>query len=207
MRRAMRCGGLAVGIWLAAASGAVAAQICAVTGLEGGSARIERGGTWVALSPGPLAGTDARIETGPETRLQVTCEDTTVITVGPDSRVDLADLLAAAAEKPSIVVQLLEGIAGFVSPEPARADFQVQTPVAVAAVRSTEWFVEHEPAQAHSSVFVRRGRVAVSNGAETFTLEPGEGITVGAGTVVTPVARWGQPRIDRATGSLGFAWD
>jgi hypothetical protein len=177
-----------------------------VTGLEGGAASILRAGMREVLSPGALAGTDGTIQTGPGTRLQVTCDDGTIVTVGPDSRVDLSDLLADSGGEPSVIVQLLEGIAGFVAPEPAGAGFEVHTPVAVAAVRSTEWLVEHGP-DAGTSVFVRSGSVAVSNAAETFVLQPGEGITLARDSVLRPLARWGRERIDRSNGALGFGWD
>ena len=193
-------------IWLAlAAGGAAAAPFCAVTGLEGEAALVAAGGARVALTTRPLAPTDGAIETGAAARVRVTCDDGTIVTVGPDSRVDLGDLLASAADDPSLVVRLLEGIAGFVRPETAVARFEVETPAAVAAVRSTEWLVEHDDGA--SAVFVRLGQVAVSNATDTFLLETGEGITLTRTEVVRPVARWGQPRIDQSTGALGFAWD
>lgn len=199
--------GAVLAVWVfAGPAGAVAAGLCAVTAIEGGAARVQRGGALVELALGPLAGTDGRIETGADTRLQVTCDDGNVVTVGPDSRIDLHDLLAVAQEDASIIVQLLEGIAGFVGPERARTGLEVQTPVAVAAVRSTEWLVEHA-AETGSSVFVRSGRVAVSNAVASFVLEPGEGITLDRDTVIRPVARWGPPRIEQVTGALGFGWD
>ncbi|HET7410118.1 MAG TPA: hypothetical protein VFJ13_07940, partial [Paracoccaceae bacterium] len=84
--------------------------------------------------------------------------------------------------------------------------FEVHTPVAVAAVRSTEWLVEHVPGAA-SSVFVRSGRVAVSNAEAAFVLGPGEGISLDRDSVLRPVARWGRARIEQTTGALGFGWD
>lgn len=207
MRRAGVCRVVALAIFVAAlATTASAAPLCAVTGLEGGAASIFRAGMGEALSPGVLAGTDGMIETGPGTRLQVTCDDGMIVTVGPESRVDLSDLLADTGGEPSVIVQLLEGIAGFVAPEPAGTGFEVHTPVAVAAVRSTEWLVEHGQ-DAGTSVFVRSGSVAVSNAVDTFVLQPGEGITLGRDRVLRPLARWGRERIDRSNGALGFGWD
>jgi hypothetical protein len=198
---------VALAIFVAALGAtASAAPFCAVTGLEGGTASVLRAEMREALSPGVLAGTDGAIETGPGTRLQVTCDDGTIVTVGPDSRVDLSDLLSDSGQEPSVIVQLLEGIAGFVASEPEGADFEVHTPVAVAAVRSTEWLVEHAQ-EAGTSVFVRSGSVAVSNAVETFVLQPGEGITVARDSVLRPLARWGRERIDRSNGALGFGWD
>lgn len=192
---------------VAAAGAAIAGEFCAVTGFEGTDASVERAGTTAELALGPLAATDGTIRTGQGTRLQVTCDGGTVVTIGPESQVNLSELMAEAEDRPSVVVRLLEGIAGFVSPEPARTAFAVETPVAVAAVRTTEWLVEHDGATDASAVFVRRGEVAVSNVAGSFVLQPGEGITIGRDAVVRPVARWGQPRIAQSTGALGFAWD
>lgn len=188
---------------LAAAPAVALAEDCAVTGLEGDTARMQRDGAWSAISPGPLPGQADLVETGPATRLEISCGDGTVVTIGPDSRVDLADLLRGAG--PSAFMQLLDGIMGIVNPPPRDGMLAVQTPVAIASVRSTEWLVEHEGTG--TAVFVRAGQVAVANDEAEFVLGPGEGVTLGRSEVVKPVGEWGPGRLRQVNEALGFGWD
>jgi ferric-dicitrate binding protein FerR (iron transport regulator) len=194
---------------LGAGAGTAAAQAvrdCAVTALEGDNMRVEEGGSWQGIAAGPLPAAATRIETGPTTRLEVSCADGFVVTIGPDSLADLGDLLRPDAE-PGIVMTLLEGILGIVTPDRVEPPVEVRTPAAIAAVRSTAWLVEHDPATEATAVFVRQGRVTVSNREIALVLREGEGITLTSDAVVRPVAAWGQPRIDRSTGALGLGWD
>ena len=204
----MRLRILSVIMCLGIGAGPASAQTvrdCQVTALEGAEARVEQGGAWqpVALGALPQAGT--RIETGPATRLEVSCAGGFVVTIGPESTADLGDLFRPDAD-PGIVMGLLQGILGIVTPDRTEAPVAVRTPAAIAAVRSTAWLVEHDP-EVGTAVFVREGRVTVSNREIALVLRDGEGITLTSDTVVRPVAFWGQPRIAQATGALGLGWD
>ncbi len=194
----------------AAAAERVAAQAprgCAVTGLEGPNARMQLAGGWLSVEPGPMPAQANMVETGAATRLEISCEDGFVVTLGPDSRADLGALAGPPDGAPGLVMSLLQGIIGVVTPDRLAAPVEVRTPAVIAAVRSTAWLVEHDPAAEASAVFVRRGRVTVSNREIAVVLDPGEGITLTRDTTVRPVANWGQPRIDQSTAALGFAWD
>src|SRR5690606_829931 len=69
-------------------------------------------------------------------------------------------------------------------------DVAVQTPQAVAAVRSTDWIVEVTPRG--TAVFARRGVVvAASRAGGTVSLEPGEGTDIVSGEPPTPPVHWG----------------
>ena len=196
-------------VCLGAGAGTAAAQAvrdCAVTALEGTNARVEQGGSLQPISAGPLPAVATRIETGPATRLEVTCGGGFVVTIGPESRADLGELARPDAE-PGIVMGLLEGILGIVVPDRTEGTVAVRTPAAIAAVRSTAWLVEHDPAAEATAVFVHEGRVTVSNREIAVVLRDGEGITLTSDTVVRPVANWGQPRIEQSTGALGLGWD
>jgi hypothetical protein len=199
---------------LAVAAGQAAAQTvgqaprgCAVTGLEGQDARMAQGGGWLPIAPGPLPAGAGKVETGAATRLEISCEGGFVVTIGPDSQADLGELARAPDTRPGIVMALLQGIIGVVTPERPTEPVEVRTPAVIAAVRSTAWLVEHDPAAAASAVFVRRGRVTVSNREIALVLGEGEGITLTRDTTVRPLGRWGQARIDQVTGALGFGWD
>jgi hypothetical protein len=205
----MVCLALGAGMGAGFGAGPAAGQAmraCSVSALEGAQARVELGGAWQQVSSGALPDAASRIETGPGTRLEVTCEGGFVVTIGPDSLADLGDLVRPDAE-PGIVMTLLAGILGIVTPDRTEGPVAVRTPAAIAAVRSTAWLVEHDPATQASAVFVREGRVTVSNREIALVLREGEGITLTSDAVVRPVAAWGQPRIDRSTGALGLGWD
>jgi ferric-dicitrate binding protein FerR (iron transport regulator) len=200
---------LSVSVWAALAAGPAVGQAvrdCAITALEGPPARVEQGGSWQEVSAGALPLAATRIETGPATRLEVSCAGGFVVTIGPESVAELGDLLRPDAE-PGIVMTLLDGILGIVTPDRTEGPVAVRTPAAIAAVRSTAWLVEHDPAAGASAVFVREGRVTVSNREIAIVLRDGEGITLTSDTVVRPVANWGAPRIAQATGALGLGWD
>jgi ferric-dicitrate binding protein FerR (iron transport regulator) len=194
---------------LAAVAGQAAAQApqgCAVTGLEGEHARMELGGGWVPVGPGPMPAEANMVETGAATRLEISCEGGFVVTLGPDSQADLGELVGPPDGAPGIVMALLQGIIGVVTPDRPAEPVQVRTPAVIAAVRSTAWLVEHDPAAGAGAVFVRRGRVTVSNREIAVVLDEGEGITLTRDTTVRPLASWGQPRIDQSTSALGFGW-
>lgn len=191
-------------VGMTAVPATAASQICAVTGLQGDSARVQSDGLWYRIEAGALPGSAEAVETGAATRLEITCDDGTVVTVGPESSIVLADLL----ERPegSMLLQLLGGIVGLVVPPHEGDVFAVQTPVAIASVRSTEWLIEHAPT-GETAVFVREGSVAVANDVENVLLEPGEGVTLDRNTVLKPVGAWGAARLAQVNSALGFGWE
>lgn len=187
----------------------VAAQAtrgCAVTALQGQNARMELGGAWQQIQTGPLPASVNKVETGAATRLEVSCEDGFIVTVGPDSEADLGALVAPPVSASGLVIALLEGIIGIVTPERTEGPVEVRTPAVIAAVRSTAWLVEHDP-EVGSAVFVREGRVTVSNREIAVVLREGEGITLTRDSTLRPPARWGQARIDQSTEALGLGWE
>ncbi len=201
MLAAMVCVGLGAG-----PAAAQAVRDCAVTALEGAGARAEQSGSWQEISTGGLPEGASRIETGPATRLEVTCTDGFVVTIGPESLADLSDLVRPDAE-PGVLMSLLAGILGVVTPDRPEGPVAVQTPAAIAAVRSTAWLVEHDAGPGTTAVFVRAGRVTVSNREVAVVLRPGEGITLTSETVVKPAGTWGPPRIEQSISTLGLGWD
>lgn len=179
---------------------------CAVDGIEGAEARAWHGGAWVALATGTPVPPEAKVATGPDTRVNIRCDDGTVITIGPGTEVNLERVAGPSGPGTNVVLQLIEGIVGLVAPNRTWDRFEVRTPVAIASVRSTEWLVEISAAD-EAAVFVRAGRVAVLPSAGTgAALGPGEGITVAGDGAPGPVKTWGAERIARATGALGFGW-
>lgn len=197
--------GLGVAALMALApQGASAAdpRVCSVEAVEGPEARGWSAGEWSPLRAGQAVAFEAKVSTGPRTRVKISCEDGIVVTVGTGSEVNLGTL---AASDRSVVLQLIEGIVGLVAPG-GFAAFDVRTPLAIASVRSTEWLVEHDSADG-SAVFVRDGEVAVRvRAGGWFTLGSGEGISIALDGTPGAVKTWGAARISRSTSALGFDW-
>lgn len=192
---------LGVAALVALEPAAALVRACVVAAVDGPEARQWAAGAWSPLAPGQPVSAEAKLATGPGTRLKLACDGGIVVTVGVGTEVNLETL---AGQGDSVVVQLIEGIIGLLAPPAGWRRFEVRTPLAIASVRGTEWLVEHG-AEA-SAVFVRDGRVAVRARGGGGTLGPGEGITIAAGGGPGEVKVWGPPRIARATAALGFDW-
>ena len=201
--RALSVFGVALLVALAPpATEAADPRFCGVEAIEGPEALGWFAGEWSPLTRGQAIALEAKVSTGPETRVRITCDDGIVVTVGTGTEVNLETLVGPAE---NIVLQLIDGIVGLVAPG-GPGGFDVRTPLAIASVRSTEWLVEHGPADG-SAVFVRAGRVAVAPRAGgAVTLGAGEGVSVAPDGTPGEVKTWGEARISRSTGALGFDW-
>jgi hypothetical protein len=76
--------------------------------------------------------------------------------------------------------------------------FEIVTPVAVAAVRSTDWMIEHK-SKGETNVFVGEGAVAVTSvGAQVgrVILDVGDGTSVETGKAPQAPRIWGRGWID-----------
>lgn len=89
------------------------------------------------------------------------------------------------------------------APSSARAGFQVRTPLAIAAVRGTQWAVD--VVEGKTAVFVLSGRVAVrrSNARAGVELGPGEGVDVDSGRAPLTVRRWPTARANALLARFG----
>lgn len=181
------------------------ARECAVSRTEGESLRIWSAGVWSPLTPGPLPEAAVKVETGPGSRAEITCDDGVTVTVGVETEVNLEVLVSEEPGPADAILQLIRGIVGLVAPDAGPRRFEVRTPLAIASVRSTEWLVEHDAEQG-TAVFVREGKVVCGTRHRKVELTAGEGVTVPTDQQPQPVKVWGQARIDRSTGALGFAW-
>lgn len=90
-----------------------------------------------------------------------------------------------------------------VEPSSRGVGFQVRTPVAIAAVRGTQWAVD--VAEGKTAVFVLSGRVAVrrSSARTGVELGPGEGVDVDSGRTPLTVRRWPTARANALLGRFG----
>ena len=178
---------------------------CSVTGIEGtASAQALSGPTRQVFADQPISA-DERIVTGAGSRIEIHCNDGIRITVGPQTELDLADLVGSGQPETTILLRLLGGIAGFLAPEGNRTEFEVETDLAIASVRSTEWIVESS-SEAGTAVFVASGVVDVTTARDSYVLSEGEGIDVVPNSSASAVRAWGPVRIERSRDALGFAW-
>ena len=183
---------------------------CAITVVDGPRVEIRRAGVALPGVPGLEVFNGDLVVTGPGTRVTLACGDGMRVAVAGGTSIDLGTLTGAAAAE-SYGARLLRGLAGFVLPLVGTRRFEVRTPTAVAAVRSTEWLVEVEGDGA-TAVFVREGAVvvrALQGGAPQGggLLEAGEGIDVTAAGVAGPVTDWGAGRIEAVSARLGTGWE
>jgi ferric-dicitrate binding protein FerR (iron transport regulator) len=185
--------------FLAFAATAASARECMVTDQSGPPGTTQDG---AAVAKGANVAAGAVVVTGPDTRIEITCDDGVVVTVGTATQLDLGNL-PAPDDGGNIVLRLLRGISGFDVPRRTWDSFQVETDLAIASVRSTAWLVESKK---NTAVFVRRGAVEVSAADAKVLLTEGQGVDV---TVegLGPTAVWGEPRIRRAGDALGFGWN
>jgi hypothetical protein len=156
--------------------------------------------TRVVPAGAPLLPTD-RIVTAADGRVEIAFRDRTVVVIGPGSEVIVADYQVDAAG--GRLRGLLSLIGGILRAAVAKASdggtFEVETRVAVASVRSTDWIVEADRRD-HAAVFVVDGVVEVVSKSEKtgVRVEAGFGTDVFAGKAPTRPKQWGKKRVDAA---------
>jgi len=146
-----------------------------------------------------MRGDTVRTAAGGKARLKF--RDGSTVSLGEETTFQVARFTHNAARGSRVAqFDLIGGILRAIVP-PAQAKdsrFEIRTPAAVAAVRSTDWMIEHT-GKAETHVFVGEGAVAVtSTGAQVgrAVLNAGDGTTVVAGSAPIYPRPWGQPRIE-----------
>ena len=180
-------------------------RLCTVDAVSGMAAEVAVDADWQPVGEGESVPENARIRTGPDTRLHISCDDGISVTIGTATEVLLGGLIGASGPDRNIGVRLMSGIAGFVAPRHSWNKFEVATEVAIASVRSTEWLVESD-SEGTTAIFTRRGRVDVLAGSTQLSLGAGEGVTVSADAIAAPVKVWSTARIAKAGEALGYNW-
>lgn len=179
------------------------AEFCQIVNVVGTVSTLRRDETVVPAANGQVLARDDVVQTGADTRITLRCRPALEINVGPETTLRL-DRLVDAAPGGGWGVQLLDGIAGFFLGDGGRSDFQVSTPSAVAAVRSTEWAMQVEDRA--TATFVRDGRVTVAAVDGAVTLSPGDGVDVTADSAIGVIKQWGDGRIAMFDALLGPDW-
>ena len=86
----------------------------------------------------PLDNADVLV-TGDETRVGIRCSDEIILTVGPNTEMELATLVGETGDRRDVLINLDRGIARFLAPIRTWRVFSVTAPGGVASVRSTEF--------------------------------------------------------------------
>lgn len=186
--------------WCAAAAAATVGTIVRVQG----EVEIVLAGTAVPALVGQTVDSAANIRSGADGKVLVELVDGSTVTLAADTVVSMAELVPASPG--GFLSGIIDLVAGAVrvlaAPSPETRRLEVRTGMGVAAVRSTEFFVETSPAG--MAVFVWAGRVEVSPATAAMTVElaEGEGIDIkpspgDPAVLVMPNApvKWGAPRI------------
>ncbi len=163
-----------------------------------GPVTILRGGRDDRSTIGTVISADDQIVTGRNARLRLNCSGGIDATIGANSSLSVQQLTEADQSRKAVLV-LLEGILRItLAPSANRNSFELRTPTAVAAARSTIWTTEVLPAG--TSVFVVEGTVSVNSrqSGASVLLEPGFGTDVAPNAAPTQPVRWGQARVESA---------
>lgn len=169
-----------------------------------GQASIERAGQRLNATTGAVLTTNDRLISGPDSRIEVRCNDGIRLNVGADTSLEMSTLVAGNQASQNVALRLLSGIVRVALPAVRSwRRFEVQTPTAVASVRATDWIVQAEPSGA-TAVFTVEGQVLVADraGSQGAFLNAGEGIDIRANGEMVPAIRWGEPRVKRTLAAV-----
>jgi len=157
---------LLVALLLAVSAAAAAAQeiVGSVAGLAG-DVQIGRGGTWTPVEMGAGVALGDTVRTGHPGRVRIVFRDDSVLAVADDTEVRIDEqVFNPDAGSVSTLLRLLKGkVRSLVSDyyKQYGASYQVETPVAIASVRGTEFVVTYDPGGAVTDVVGVNGRTAV----------------------------------------------
>lgn len=136
------------------ATGTAAAAETSLAGMVkrvSGSVSLERGDSRLPVSAGTLLRAGDRIVTGATGGVGIVLADDTMVTAGPGSRVELADVkFDSTTHEGNIVIRLLRGALHFVTGLVGKQNpenVKIETPTAVMGVRGTEFIVQTAGAQ------------------------------------------------------------
>jgi hypothetical protein len=178
-------------------AGAQEARVIGDIGRVAGSVMLLRGAERLPASPGMALHEEDGIMTAAESKAEILIADGSIIVVGPDSTVSVAQFAPREGGAGRALIELISGILRVtLSGRTPWESFEVRSATAVASVRSTDWIVD--ASRVKTGVFVVEGQVAVAGRQveEHVVLDPGEGTDVLLGRAPTPPKAWGQPRID-----------
>lgn len=182
-------------------------QIGAVTRLQG-EAFWRAGSSLAQLSVGAPVFENQRVGTGAGSRLELTFDDGTKLTLGEDAVMSLDSFVYDPAQGTGKMALAVKGAFRFVSGQVSKqpdAQVAVATPVATVGIRGTEFWGGPIDDQT-LGVFLIEGAVTVTNAAGEQVLDtPGQGTNIAnPGDAPGPVTIWPQDKVQRALATVTF---
>lgn len=194
LARAMLAGAM---LLLLASGVAAAAPAGSVVGLSG-ECFVESGGARAALRLGQQVQVGDTVDVPAQGKLRLRMADGSVVSVAPGTRLRIdAYAVDAAGQRQNAQLSVGQGLLrAVVAPMAAPANFEVQTAVGTAAVRSTDWFVEASPAS--MQVGVLTGSVVMTSAATRrgVTIPARWGARLESGRDPVPARVWTQAEFD-----------
>ena len=174
-------------------------QVGRVAAIEG-AARVARGGAQATplRLDSPLFRADT-INTEAGARLRIALQDDTTVILGELSTLTISRVgESREGRAPASRLTIGGGVARIVAQAVLpRAEHEVRTPTAIAAVRGTEYLLEVKPTS--SAFAVLKGIVAVSNARAdvrgAVLVNEGQGTDVASDRPPTPPTTWGAERL------------
>ncbi len=182
-------------------------QIGSVTRLQG-EATWRSGFSPEPLFPGAPIFTNQKVSTGAGSRLELTFDDGTKLTLGENADMTLDTFVydpdAGSGTLKAAVKGAFRFVSGQVSKQPD-AQVAVTTPIATIGIRGTEFWGGPIDDQA-LGVFLIEGAVTVTNNAGEVVLDTaGQGTNIATrGAAPGPVTLWPQAKVDRAIATVTF---
>ncbi|MBL8659712.1 MAG: FecR domain-containing protein [Rhodospirillales bacterium] len=170
-----------------------------------GEARAQSDGHIRPLGLGAAVFSRDRIETGEGGRLKIEFADHSLIVLGSDTHVFVADYAVSGSDRRiGAILSLLSGIIRAVVAAPG-GHFDVSSQAAVASARSTEWLMEADGGK--SAIFAAAGSVFVQSvGTNSLVLlQPGEGTDVALDRSPTAPKAWGKARVESFRARVSLA--
>ena len=179
---------------LSQAAAAPAGEVLALFGI----AAVESGGRKQALQLGSQVQVGDTVEVPAGGKLKLRMVDGSVISVASGSRLTIGSVKTdSGAQGRDVRLALADGLLrAVVAPVSGPSHFEVSTATGVAAVRSTDWFIEATPR--YTQVGVLTGEVDVASAAtgKEVLLRPGWGTRVFKGLGPVPPRKWMQSEFD-----------
>jgi hypothetical protein len=185
----------ALGTWLVPATGLAQLPnaVGRVVAVFGVAQVVRPTGAAVLFVDGQIYESDT-IKTGADGKVRIVCFGGVTVTVGPSTEARIDRFVTSKTAGLSSAFALLSGIIRLVGGALAGpTEITVETPNALAAVRSTDWLVQRTASS--TAVFVEEGTVAVrSKAGGEVTLADREGTDVPDGEMPRPPRIWGEAR-------------
>lgn len=180
----------------------------------GAVSRLQGVATWLSgadaqsLAEGAPVFTNQEVSTGEASRLELTFDDGTKLTLGEKAKMVLDSFVYSPAQGTGTMKLAVVGAFRFVSGQVTKqpnTQVAVTTPVATVGIRGTEFWGGPIDDQA-LGVFLIEGAVTVTNAAGEAVLDaPGQGTNIAApGAAPGPVTIWPQDKVDRAIAAVTF---